>query len=118
MKTVKKPALRQYAKSLRSNQTDAENRIWYHLRAKRLNGHKFRCQHPIGCYIVDFVCLRLKLIIELDGSQHMEQEEYDETRTAFLKQQGYKVLRFYNTDVLSNTDGVLSVILSEIEVST
>ena len=75
----------------------------------------FRNQHAIGNYIVDFCAPRKKLIIELDGSQHLEQQEYDDERTAYLKSKGYKVLRFWNNDVLNNTDSVLIVILDTLK---
>lgn len=102
--------IRSYQKSLRSNQTDAENRLWYYLRNRNFFGYKFRRQHIIKGYIVDFVCIEKKLIIELDGSQHLETKRYDEKRTWILGQLGYLVLRFWNNEVLENTFGVLEVI--------
>ena len=98
------------AKTLRSHQTEAEQRLWYHLRAHRFMELKFKRQKPIGRYIVDFVCLEQQLIIELDGGQHVEQEAYDRQRDAWLRQQGYTVLRFWNNDVMQNLDGVLEQI--------
>ena len=98
------------AKALRSHQTEAEQRLWYHLRAHRFMELKFKRQKPIGRYIVDFVCLEHQLIIELDGGQHVEQEAYDRQRDAWLRQQGYTVLRFWNHDVMQNLDGVLEQI--------
>ena len=98
------------AKSLRSNQTDAEKKLWYQLRASRFHNLKFKRQKLIGNYIVDFVCLEQKLIIELDGGQHAEQIEYDKTRTNFLESEGYEVLRFWNNQVLHELEGVLEVI--------
>ena len=98
------------AKSLRSNQTDAEKKLWYQLRASRFQNLKFKRQKLIGNYIVDFVCLEQKLIIELDGGQHAEQIEYDKTRTNFLESEGYEVLRFWNNQVLHELEGVLEVI--------
>ena len=98
------------AKQLHRNMTEAEAKLWKHLRAHRMRDVHFRNQHAIGNYIVDFCAPRRKLIIELDGSQHLEQEEYDKERTAFLKSKGYRVLRFWNNDVIKNTDSVLSVI--------
>ena len=103
----------EFSKELRSNQTDCENIIWEHLRAKRLNGIKFRRQVPIGKYIVDFVNLGKKLIIELDGSQHIENINYDKQRSEYLKMLGYTVLRFFDNDVISNLDGVLNEILNK-----
>ena len=105
------------AKSLRSNQTDAEIKLWYHLRAHRFFGLKFKRQKPIGIYIVDFVCLEQKLIIELDGGQHAESVEYDELRTQFLENAGYKVLRFWNNQVLQEMESVLEAIRIEITLS-
>ena len=95
------------AKTLRSNQTEAEQRLWYHLRAHRFMGLKFKRQKPIGRYIVDFVCLERWLIIELDGGQHAEQTTYDQHRDAWLCGQGYTVLRFWNNDVMQQLDSVL-----------
>ena len=79
---------------LRCNQTETETRLWYALRAHRFNSIHFRRQHAIGPYIVDFCSPKHKLIIELDGSQHLEQQEYDNERTAYLEEKGYRVLRF------------------------
>ena len=89
----------------------AEQKLWHHLRGKRLNGIKFRRQQTIGGYIVDFVSMEHRLIIELDGGQHSEQIEYDERRTAFLNAQGYRVLRFWNNEVLQQTEAVLEKII-------
>ena len=98
------------AKELRRNLTLAEIKLRTRLRAHRMAGVYFRPQHAIGNYIVDFCAPRKKLIIELDGSQHLELEEYDSERTTFLESKGYKVLRFWNNDVLNNIDSVLNVI--------
>jgi len=107
------------AKQLHREMTPAETKLWAHLRAHRTGDVHFRnhtapagrCRgHAIGNYIVDFCAPRKKLIIELDGSQHLEQEEYDNERTTYLKSKGYKVLRFWNNDVLNNIDSVLTVI--------
>lgn len=105
------------AKSLRSHQTDAELQLWYHLRAHRFMGLKFKRQKPIGAYIVDFVCIEQKLIIELDGGQHAENVGYDERRTRFLESEGYQVLRFWNNQVLQEMDSVLEVIRIETTLS-
>ena len=99
-----------HARNLRANSTDAERALWQHLRANRLRGHKFRRQAPIGQYIVDFACFEARLIIELDGGQHAERSKYERDRTAWLQAQGFRVLRFWNTDVLNNLDGVKEVI--------
>ena len=82
------------ARSLRKNITIAENRLWYYLRNRRLNGYKFIRQYIIGCYIVDFVCRDIKLVVEIDGGQHSTATGYDQSRTDFLMQQGYSVIRF------------------------
>ncbi len=105
------------AKSLRSNQTDAETKLWYYLRAHRFMGLKFKRQKPIGQYIVDFICIEQKLVIEIDGGQHTEQIEYDMARTKFLQAEGYRVLRFWNNQVLSEIEGVLEAIRMEIALS-
>ena len=99
-----------HAKELHRNLTPAEEKLWARLRAHRMGDIHFRNQHAIGNYIVDFCAPRKKLIIELDGSQHIEQQEYDSERTDFLKPKGYKVLRFWNNDVVNDMDSVLNVI--------
>lgn len=99
-----------HARHLRTHSTDAERVLWRHLRAYRLRGHKFRRQAPIGRYIVDFVCFEMRLVIELDGGQHAERTKYESDRTAWLRRQGFRVLRFWNTDVLNNLEGVREVI--------
>ena len=98
------------AKELHRNMSPAEAELWKHLRAHRMGDVHFRNQHAIGNYIVDFCAPRRKLIIELDGSQHLEQKEYDEKRTRYLESRGYRVLRFWNHDVLNKIDDVLKVI--------
>ena len=103
------------ARQLRKNQTDAENLLWHFLRNRFLNGYKFKRQQVMGKYIIDFVCEKKKIIIELDGGQHFDAQSYDETRTRYLEGLGYKVLRFWNDDVFKETDGVLEVILSSLE---
>lgn len=95
------------AKALRSNQTEAEQRLGYHLRAHRFIGLKFKRQKPIGRYIFDFVCLEHGLIIELDGGQHAEQIGYDQERDQWLRSQGYTVLRFWNNEVTQHLEDVL-----------
>ena len=104
---------RDNAKALRSNMTDAERRLWYLLRAHRFSGYKFKRQIPIGRYIVDFVCLAERLVIEVDGGQHAGSES-DLRRDQWLEDQGFRVLRFWNNEVLNNTDGVLEVILGHL----
>jgi very-short-patch-repair endonuclease len=98
------------ARELRRNPTDAERKLWSALRRRALDGHRFRRQHPLGPYIVDFVCLERKLAIELDGGQHATREEYDRARTARIEADGFTVLRFWNDDVLGNLAGCLHVI--------
>ena len=99
------------ARQLRRDQTLAETQLWLALRSHQLENIHFRRQHPIGNFIVDFCAPQAKLIIELDGSQHLEQQEYDAERTEFLQSKGYRVLRFWNSDVLNNLDGTIIVIL-------
>ena len=106
------------AKSLRSNQTEAEKVLWYHLRAGRFLNLKFKRQKPIGSYIVDFVCLEQKLIIELDGGQHADKVDYDKKRTEFFESHGYRVLRFWNNDVLNNLESVLEEIKTYLKLSS
>ena len=98
------------AKELHRNPTPAEVKLWARLRAHRMVDVHFRNQHAIGNYIVDFCAPRRKLIIELDGSQHLEQTEYDAERTAFLQARGYRVVRFWNHDVMNDVESVLCVI--------
>lgn len=98
------------AKRLRRSQTEAEARLWHHLRDRGLNGCKFRRQVPIGPHVADFVSWDAKLIVELDGSQHATQEAKDEMRTLYLQKRGYSVLRFWNNEVFENIDGVLLTI--------
>lgn len=104
------PKTRTYAIELRKKPTLAERKLWSRIRNDQL-GVKFRRQHAVGNFIPDFVCIEKKLIIELDGSQHLEQEEYDEERTKYLEVEGYKVIRFWNNDVMNRIDSVLTVIL-------
>ena len=107
-----KELTKNYVKELRQNSSDAEKYLWYFLRAKRLAGYKFRRQHLIYPFVVDFICLERKLIIELDGGQHAERHQYDSSRTLFLKTRGYQVIRFWNDDVFKETEAVLDKILS------
>ena len=98
-------AARQNAKTLRFGMTDAEARLWSRLRQEQL-GVKFRRQHPLGTYVLDFVCLETKLVVEVDGSQHLDEQAYDDRRSAWLARQGFSVLRFWANKVLSETDAV------------
>lgn len=99
-----------FARALRRAQTDAEKLLWRHLRARRLQGVKFRRQYPLGPYIVDFVAVQSRLVIELDGGQHLHNLG-DEARDAWLSQCHFHVLRFWNHEVLGNLDGVLITIV-------
>ena len=112
---AEKRTLRSYAKELRRKQTDAERVLWMRLRARQVNGLKFRRQHPIGRYIVDFCCPEKCLVIEIDGGQHMNRTFADERRTEFLVQEGYRVLRYWNHDVLVAPGAVLQHIIQETE---
>ncbi|MGH8750253.1 MAG: endonuclease domain-containing protein [Burkholderiales bacterium] len=107
--------IRNLSRNLRKNPTDAEAKLWQHLRYKQLDGYKFRRQHPLGQFVVDFICLEAKLVIEVDGGQHAESIRRDERRTAFLEKRGFGVLRFWNNEVLGNIDGVLATIMRVIE---
>ncbi len=98
------------AHTLRVDRTDAEARLWNRLRDRRLAGAKFRRQHPTGPYIVDFCCVERRLIVEVDGGQHSEAYSGDEKRSAYLASFGFKVLRFWNTEVLGNIEEVLGQI--------
>ena len=104
-----------HAKQLHRNMTPAEVKLWARLRAHRLDGIHFRNQHAIGNYVVDFCAPRKKLIIELDGSQHLDQEAHDKERTQYLESQGYRVLRFWNKDVMNDIDGVIRAIIQAME---
>ncbi len=98
------------SRQLRNNPTEAERKLWREFSGRKLNGTLFNRQFPIGQYICDFVTREKRLVIELDGGQHAFSAEYDARRTAFLERQGYRVLRFWNNDVLDNLDGVLTMI--------
>ncbi len=97
-----------HARELRKNPTDAERRLWARLRRQQIEGRQFRRQAPIGRYIVDFVCFARKLIVEVDGGQHGV--DADAERTSWLEGEGFRVLRFWNNDVLGNTDAVVEAI--------
>ncbi|MGP0093678.1 MAG: endonuclease domain-containing protein [Xanthobacteraceae bacterium] len=103
-----------FARQLRGRMTDAEQRLWYHLRARRLAQFKIKRQAPVGSYVLDFVCFARKLVIEVDGGQHATSET-DAARDEWLRSQGFRVLRFWNDDVLKHTDAVLSEILAALE---
>lgn len=108
------PKIMHHAGELRRELTPTERKLWAVLRANQLNVN-FRRQHAIGPFITDFCCIKKKLIIELDGGQHLEQEAYDQERTEFLQSKGYRVLRFWNNDVLSDLNSVIQVIQNALE---
>ena len=103
------------ARILRKNMTDAERRLWRHLRQRQLDGDKFRRQVRIGPYIADFACLDLLIVIEVDGGQPAEARAYDSRRDDYMRGQGFRVLRFWNNDVLSNMEGVWEAIAVELK---
>jgi adenine-specific DNA-methyltransferase len=111
VRTIAPGIQRVRAQALRANDTEAEAQIWQSLKDRRLGGWKWRRQVPSGRYIVDFYCAEAKLVMELDGGQHSEQVAYDTRRTAQLEAEGLRVLRFWNSDVLTNRDGVCWTIL-------
>ena len=108
------PALLANARALRANATDAERCLWRHLRNRHLGDYRFRRQQPIGGYIVDFVCIRARLIVEIDGGQHADDLLYDLERTRDLARCGFRVIRFWNHDVLRETEAVLVSILAAV----
>ena len=101
------------ARRLRKTPTDAERALWSILRKGQVPGHRFRRQAPIGPYVVDFVCFENKLVIEVDGGQHAEQADYDAARTAWLESQGFRVMRFWNNQVLEEMEAVREVLWLE-----
>jgi very-short-patch-repair endonuclease len=104
-----------FAKRMRRTSTEAEARLWWYLRAARLRGLKFRRQQPIGDYIVDFICFERKLIVEVDGSQHVDTIERDDARTAWLESVGFTVLRFWNDEVLRDSQRVVQEIVRVVD---
>ena len=113
--TNKTSPILHHARRMRREPTKSERLLWQKLRGRQLGGYKFRRQHPIAPYIVDFYCAQTKLIVELDGDIHTFQEAYDAERTAYLEAQGYLVMRFWNNQVFQEIDGVLSAILDACE---
>jgi very-short-patch-repair endonuclease len=105
------------ARALRKSMSDAERKLWRGLRARRIDGARFRRQHPIGRYIVDFVCLEQRLVVEVDGGQHTEDEHIaaDARRDRWLESEGYRVMRVSTTDVYNNVDGVLDTIWATLQ---
>ena len=109
--------IRSRARALRNNPTDVEKLLWRQLRMWQLDGYKFRRQQPLGNFIVDFVCLDKRLIVELDGAQHAERSDDDANRDAWLSKQGFTVLRFWNNDVLKNVTTVTERIFETLKNS-
>jgi very-short-patch-repair endonuclease len=105
-------APREFARKLRHNGTDAERALWFHLRDRRLGGLKFRRQHPIGPYTVDFACVEAGLVVELDGGQHLEARSRDAARTAFLESRGWRVIRLWNHEALTLRIDALQAVLA------
>ena len=114
MKNRIKPYLKELARNMRKNPTDAERLLWQHIRNFKIKGVKFRRQEPIGRYIVDFVNYEERIVIELDGGQHAIDKENDQIRDNWLKAEGFKVLRFWNNEVFENLEGVLEVMRKEL----
>jgi very-short-patch-repair endonuclease len=102
------------ARRLRRDSTDAERRLWAVLRDRRLAGYRFRRQHPVGDFILDFACTRYRIAVEADGGQHADNPN-DDSRTAYLLEEGWRVLRFWNNDILSNTEGVVETVLQTLK---
>ncbi|MCA0304690.1 MAG: endonuclease domain-containing protein [Proteobacteria bacterium] len=99
-----------HARAMRRRPTEAEHWLWYRLRNRQLAGFKFRRQHRVGPYICDFACLEANLVVEVDGSQHGDQVDYDRRRDAYLFESGFRVLRFTNVEALHQTDDVLATL--------
>ncbi len=108
--------LKRYAREMRTRTTDAEALMWHLVRGRRLLGLKFRRQHSVGRYIIDFYCDELQLAVELDGGQHQQHADYDNERTAWLQSQGVRVMRFWNNDLLTQTEVVMTALFNEIQV--
>ena len=111
------PLIRDTARRLRREQTEWEHNLWTRLRRRQLKGFKFRRQHPIGPFFADFFCPEAKLVIEIDGSQHADELARDESRTEFLRDAGYDVLRFWNHEIRSEIDAVVQRIGDALEKS-
>jgi primosomal protein N' (replication factor Y) len=110
---MRKNANTKFARHLRKTLTDAETRLWFHLRRRQLAGFRFRRQHPIGSYVADFVCIEARLVIELDGSQHLDSIP-DARRDNRIRAEGFHILRVWNDDAVMRTDEVLELILASL----
>lgn len=106
--------IRIFARQLRRALTPEEHLLWFQFRSRRFTHYKFRRQHPVGPYILDFACCEARLAIELDGGQHHERTAYDARRTAWLREQGWTVRRFWNNELRENQEGVLTVVLEDL----
>ncbi|HEX2580498.1 MAG TPA: endonuclease domain-containing protein [Dongiaceae bacterium] len=115
MKKATKVGIRERARTLRRNTTDPEKKLWLILADRQMQGFKFRRQVPLGSYIADFACHEIRLIIELDGGQHDLSSPAENKRTAFLESQGYRVLRFWNNEVMANLEGVAAAIMKVLD---
>ena len=113
----KQPLIRDTARRLRREQTEWEHNLWTRLRRRQLKGFKFRRQHPIGPFFADFFCPEAKLVIEIDGSQHADELARDESRNGFLRDAGYRVLRFWNHEIRAEIDAVMQRIADALEKS-
>jgi adenine-specific DNA-methyltransferase len=111
MRPPSKPSAQKFARELRKSMTETERLLWQDLRRGKIPGTRFRRQVPIGPYVADFACLQSRLIIELDGSQHNDRTEYDDSRTAFLETQNFRVLRFWNGHVFGEREAVIETIV-------
>lgn len=112
---MRNPIAQRRSRILRNNSTDAERFLWQHLRDRQIDGYRFRRQVPIGGYIADFACLDAKLVIELDGGQHQETRAYDERRARRIETHGYRIIRFWDTEVFKETTAVLEATKRELE---
>ena len=115
---MRSPKAQQRAQALRNRATDAERFLWDRLRRRQLRGYRFRRQVPIGNYIADFVCIEARLIIEVDGSQHETRRTYDEQRTRYLEQRGFRILRIWDNQVFTEMQPALEAILNMLEATT
>jgi adenine-specific DNA-methyltransferase len=113
----KQPLIRDTARRLRREQTEWEHNLWTRLRRRQLNGFKFRRQHPIGPFFADFFCAEAKLVVEIDGSQHADELALDKNRTEFLRDAGYRVLRFWNHEIRAEIDTVMQRTADALEQS-